>query len=326
MRPSLIRDAAIECRQRRRRLAGSGEGRDRVHGRRRGRRAHAGRTWCWSGSSPRPTTWRASLRPRASSRPRAARPPTRRSWQGGWASRAWRRIPRRRSTSRARSAPRRPRLREGDLITIDGTTGRVTTDDVPLIEPQLDQRFDRAQVGRRVRASSGSVRTRTRPRRRAGHATSVRRASACAAPSTCSWSPIASRGCADDPRPATACPPQGARRAVAASAARLRGALPGDGGPAGDDPPARSAAARVPAEDGGAGVELERGRQGGPATRAGSSAADRGRQLEETNPMLGTRGCRLGIVPGDLRHAGRAIIGAALRVRERTGAPRRSRS
>ncbi len=32
-------------------------------------------------------------------------------------------------------------LRRGDLIAIDGTTGRVTTDDVPLIEPQLDQRF-----------------------------------------------------------------------------------------------------------------------------------------------------------------------------------------
>jgi pyruvate,orthophosphate dikinase len=44
------------------------------------------------------------------------------------------------------------------------------------------------------------------------------------------------------------------------------------------------------------------------------------RQLEEANPMLGTRGCRLGILSPDIyRTQVRAIIGAALAVRERTG-------
>jgi len=34
-------------------------------------------------------------------------------------------------------------LREGDLIAIDGTAGVVTTDDVPLVEPEVDPNFER---------------------------------------------------------------------------------------------------------------------------------------------------------------------------------------
>jgi pyruvate,orthophosphate dikinase len=34
-------------------------------------------------------------------------------------------------------------VREGDRIAIDGTTGRVTLDDVPLVEPRMDERFER---------------------------------------------------------------------------------------------------------------------------------------------------------------------------------------
>jgi pyruvate, orthophosphate dikinase len=33
-------------------------------------------------------------------------------------------------------------LRAGDRIAIDGTTGAITTDDVPLVEPELDEHFD----------------------------------------------------------------------------------------------------------------------------------------------------------------------------------------
>jgi pyruvate, orthophosphate dikinase len=32
-------------------------------------------------------------------------------------------------------------LREGDVVTIDGTTGTVTTDDVPLVEPEINEHF-----------------------------------------------------------------------------------------------------------------------------------------------------------------------------------------
>src|SRR3954469_13600565 len=34
-------------------------------------------------------------------------------------------------------------LHEGDLLAIDGTSGIVTTDDVPLVEPEVDERFER---------------------------------------------------------------------------------------------------------------------------------------------------------------------------------------
>src|SRR5205085_361309 len=34
-------------------------------------------------------------------------------------------------------------LHEGDLIAIDGTSGVVTTDDVPLVEPEVDDKFER---------------------------------------------------------------------------------------------------------------------------------------------------------------------------------------
>jgi len=33
-------------------------------------------------------------------------------------------------------------LREGDMLAIDGTTGCITTDDVPLVEPEVDPNFD----------------------------------------------------------------------------------------------------------------------------------------------------------------------------------------
>ncbi len=32
-------------------------------------------------------------------------------------------------------------LREGDIVTIDGTTGAITTDDVPLVEPEMSEHF-----------------------------------------------------------------------------------------------------------------------------------------------------------------------------------------
>ena len=55
---------------------------------------------------------------------------------------------RRVASSRSTSSAREVRvngtvLQEGDLIAIDGTTGVVTTDDVPLVEPEVDQNFER---------------------------------------------------------------------------------------------------------------------------------------------------------------------------------------
>ena len=78
-------------------------------------------------------------------------------------------------------------LHEGDLIGIDGSTGAVTLDDVPLVAPRVDQHFEIVlgwcdelrTLG--VRANADTPRTPAAPTR------SEPRASACAAPSTCSW-------------------------------------------------------------------------------------------------------------------------------------------
>ena len=153
--------------------------------------------WCSSARSPRPTTCTASSPRRGSSPPRAARPRTPRSSRAGWASRA----------SPAPSALRidlearelrvgDTTLREGDLIAIDGSTGRVTADDVPLSERRgRPQPRHASWAGRTRSAGSACAPTPTRPRTRARRASSAPRGSACAGPSTCSWPPTASRRC-----------------------------------------------------------------------------------------------------------------------------------
>ena len=87
---------------------------------------------------------------------------------------------------------------------------------------------------------------------------------------------------------------------------RLRGHLRGDGRAAGDDPAARPTAARVPARR--------------STRRPTSACASAIRALREANPMLGTRGCRLGIQwPGDLRDAGARDRARRARRADRTG-------
>ena len=98
---------------------------------------------------------------------RAARRRTRRSSPAAWA------VPAvtgaadagDRSRRAARCAIGDVVLHEGDLIAIDGTTGAVTTDDVPLVEPEIDERVrDGARAGPTSCAGSACARTPTRPR------------------------------------------------------------------------------------------------------------------------------------------------------------------
>ena len=101
-----------------------------------------------------------------------------------------------------------------------------------------------------------------------------------------------------------------ARPAAPDAAVRLRGDLRGDGRPPGDDPAARPAAARVPpcARE----TRRERDARADPA-------------LHESNPMLGTRGCRLGLkYPEIYEMQVRAIVRAANAVQERRRERRRS--
>ena len=138
-------------------------------------------------------------------------------------------------------------LQEGDVITIDGGTGRVFVGEVPLVPPQINEDFETilgwADEQRRLQ--------RARERRQPGGrdaGTGVRRRGNRALPDRAHvLRRPAARRAGDDPRRQRVGPPRGARPAAAVPAERLRGDLRGDGGAAGDDPAARSAAARVPA-------------------------------------------------------------------------------
>ena len=152
------------------------------------------------------------------------------------------------STARTRRRSAATRSREGDMITIDGGTGRVILGAVDA-RAAADQRGlrDDPRLGRRPAPPEGARERRhargRRPRarvRRAGdrplpHRAHVHGAGAAAGRP------------GDDPRLRRGRAPRGARAAAADAAVRLRGDLRGDGGAAGDDPAARPAAARVPA-------------------------------------------------------------------------------
>ena len=112
-----------------------------------------------------------------------------------------------------------------------------------------------------------------------------------------------------------------AQEAAAHAARRLRRALQGDARPPGHHPHARPAAARVPAQARGAdGAGRDAAR---PRARRRTRRPSRKRrsllraveELHEFNPMLGHRGCRLGITyPEITRMQARAIFEAALQV------------
>ena len=90
---------------------------------------------------------------------------------------------------------------------------------------------------------------------------------------------------------------------------RFRRAVRDHAGPAGDDPAARSAAARVPAAH--ARRRSPRSRRRWASTRR--SSRDRAAELAEFNPMLGFRGCRLAIAyPEIAEMQARAIFEAAV--------------
>ena len=231
-----------------------------------------------------------------------------------------------RSTSSANGDPRRRHevVAEGDLIAIDGTTGDVTIDDVPLVGARGRRRTSsRCSRGPTRSARSACAPTPTRRRtpagarvRRRGHRPVPHRAH------------VHGRGPpAEDARDDHGRRPRRTARAaldelLPAPAGGLRGPVRGDGGPAGDDPPARPAAARVPARTArGAARARARPRSSARRRRRRSSARSTGcAALEEANPMLGTRGCRLGILyPEIYEMQVEAIMRAAQAVRERIG-------
>ncbi len=135
-----------------------------------------------------------------------------------------------------------------DILSIDGSTGEVMVGEVATQEPKLSGDFAHGdEVGRQVSHAQDSHECRHAGRRPAGPRFRRRRDR-----------PVPHRAhvlrrradpgdARDDPGRDEGRPRRGARQAAAVSARGFRGHLQGDEGAAGDDPAARSAAARIPA-------------------------------------------------------------------------------
>ena len=112
--------------------------------------------------------------------------------------------------------------------------------------------------------------------------------------------------------------PGGARPAAADAARGFRGDLRDHARPAGDDPPARPAAARVPAAGARGEIRELAEAMGMPVAQVDARARD----LAEVNPMLGMRGVRLGVtMPAIYDMQARAIFEAAIAVNRDARAP-----
>ena len=190
---------------------------------------------------------------------------------------------------------------------------------VPTVDPQLSGDFatlmgwadQRRRLKVRTNAETPRRRARRAPVRRRGHRPVPHRAHVLrrSAPG---------RDARDDPRRRRRRPARGARQDPADAARRLRRAVRDHGRPADHDPPARPAAARVPA----ARARGDRGGRAQPRASMPRHLRRRASELRETNPMLGLRGCRVGVLfPEIYEMQARAIFEA----RRRGGAGRAAR-
>jgi pyruvate,orthophosphate dikinase len=215
------------------------------------------------------------------------------------------------------------RLVEGDLIAIDGTTGKITTDDVPLVEPRIGKHFrtvlEWADEFRRlgVRANADSPAEARRARQLGAEGIGLCRTEhmfmeADRQPKMqrmiLAEDDRHRRKALDDLLPFQRRDFEGIFREMKGLPVTIRLL----------DPPLHEF---LPKKEELV-VELDRltrRRRGGARVKRLERSLQRLRELEETNPMLGTRGCRLGIVfPEIYEMQVRAIIGAALAVRRRT--------
>ena len=182
-------------------------------------------------------------------------------------------------------------LAEGDTITIDGGTGRVVIGEVPLVPPQINEDFETilgwADELRRmkVRANADTPEDAAKARDFGAQGIGLCRTE--------------HMFMAEDRLPVVRemimASGEDERRAaldklLPHQQSRLRGDLRGDGRPAGDDPPARPAAARVPA--------AARGGEGRADARADQGAA--GVEPDARHARLPARPA----LAGDLRDAG----------------------
>ncbi|MEZ5078078.1 MAG: pyruvate, phosphate dikinase [Solirubrobacterales bacterium] len=212
-------------------------------------------------------------------------------------------------------------LREGDAIAIDGSSGEVTTEDVPLVEAEVDRYF------RAVLEWSDELR-RLEVRANADRPHDARTARRLGAQGVglCRTEHMFM----DDDRQAKmremimAASEPDRRTALAALEPLQRADFEGlfeemSGLPVTIrllDPPLHEFLPR--AEE--LVAEIERNLAAGEPTEQLETQLHRVRQLEEANPMLGTRGCRLGLeFPEIYEMQVEAIVAAAIAIRERQG-------
>src|SRR6185436_5077321 len=213
------------------------------------------------------------------------------------------------------------KLGEGDMIAIDGSAGLVTADDVPLEEPEVSDQFETVlrwadelrTLGVRTNADTPEDARRAREFGAEGIGLCRTEHMFMAADRQPKMRAMIM---ADD---------EPSRRAALAELLPLRqqdfeGLFEAmEGEPVTIrllDPPLHEFLPhRLEVEH-----AIERGRTAGEDTAELERTLERVQALEETNPMLGTRGCRLGILyPEVYEMQAVAIVQAALAVRERTG-------
>jgi pyruvate,orthophosphate dikinase len=217
-------------------------------------------------------------------------------------------------------------LREGDLISIDGSTGRVSADDVPLSEPAFDRNFETVlswadELRRlRVRANADTPQDARRARELGAEGIGLCRTEhmfMAADRQPKMQAMILAESTTDRRRALQELLPlqredfEGLFEEMAGLPVTIRLL----------DPPLHEFLPN--ATD--LALELERARGERPRdVRRLERMLQRVRELEETNPMLGTRGARLGIVAPEIYDVQvDAIMAAARAVQERRGEPPR---
>ena len=214
-------------------------------------------------------------------------------------------------------------LREGDLIAIDGSTGRVTIDDVPLSEPALDEYFDTVlswsddlrRLGVRANADTPEDARRAREFGAEGIGLCRTEHMFMAADRQPKMQAMILAASTEDRRAALQelLPLQrGDFEALFETMAGLPVTIRLLDPPLHEFLPSSTDLA----------VEVERARHQRPGdVHRLERYLDRVQSLEETNPMLGTRGARLGIIAPEIYDIQvEAIMAAAAAVTERHGA------
>ena len=214
-------------------------------------------------------------------------------------------------------------VNDGDFIAIDGTKGCVTIEDVPLIDARVDEYFDRvlewADELRRleVRANADDPEGAKKARELGAEGIGLCRTEHMFMAED-RQPKMRAMIMADDEEERR----ERARRAAAAPAGGLRGPVRGDGRPAGDDPAARPAAARVPPEPPGprAPRSSARGSSAPTTSRSSRRRSSAWRRSTRRTRCSARAAVRLGILyPEIYEMQVEAIMRAAAAVVERDG-------